>query len=144
MDFTKLDDTTKEHASTAGRLYARTGGVSEAVALAAQRLQVDQELRPVFANGVKECKEMLTAILNDDIRGNFYEGMGCVGGCVGGPKRIIDTEIGKEFVNQYAQEALFDTPLDNPYVIEIMNRLGFKTVDNFLQKSDILTRDFDA
>lgn len=144
VDFTKLDDITKEHASTAGRLYARTGGVSEAVALAAKRLQVTQELRPVFANGVKECKEMLNAILNDDIRGNFYEGMGCVGGCVGGPKRIIDTEIGKEFVNQYAQEALFDTPLDNPYVIEIMNRLGFKTVDNFLQKSDILTRDFDA
>ncbi len=144
VDFTKLADIAKEHSSTAGRLYARTGGVSEAVALAAKRLQVTQELRPVFANGVKECKEMLTAILDGDIRGNFYEGMGCVGGCVGGPKRIIDPDSGKESVNRYAQEALFDTPLDNPYVIEIMNRLNFKTVDDFLQKSTILTRDFDA
>lgn len=144
VDFSRLGDVTKEHSSTVGRLYARTGGVSQAVALAAERLQVGQALKPVYANGVRECKELLTAVLNGDIKGNFYEGMGCVGGCVGGPKRVINPDMGKVFVDQYAQQALYTTPLDNPYVVEIMNRLNFKTVEAFLQNSTILTRDFEA
>ncbi|MDF3005430.1 MAG: iron hydrogenase [Oscillospiraceae bacterium] len=143
VDFSKLDETMKEHSSILGRLYARTGGVSEAVSLTAQRLQVERPLRPVYANGVKNCKELLTSILNGDIKGNFYEGMGCIGGCVGGPKRVIDLDTGTAFVDQYALESLYITPLDNPYVIEIINRLNFKTVDEFLQNSDILTRDFN-
>lgn len=144
VDFSRLGDVTKEHSSTLGRLYARTGGVSQAVALAAERLQVGQALKPVYANGVKECKALLTAVLNGDIRGNFYEGMGCVGGCVGGPKRVINPDAGKVFVDQYARQALYATPLDNPYVVEIMNRLNFKTVEAFLQNSTILTRDFEV
>lgn len=143
VDFSKLEELVKEHSSTAGRLYAKTGGVSEAVSRAAQRLQVNQTLKPVYANGVQECKAMLTAILDGDIRGNFYEGMGCIGGCVGGPKRILDTDAGREHVERYAQTAPYPTPLDNPYVLEIMKRLDFNTVDEFLQESTILTRSFD-
>ena len=52
--------------------------------------------------------------------------------------------MGKALVDQYAQQALYATPLDNPYVVEIMNRLDFKTVEAFLQNSTILTRDFKA
>ncbi len=144
VNFSRLGDITKEHSSTVGRLYARTGGVSQAVALAAERLQVGQALKPVYANGVKECKALLTAVLNGDIRGNFYEGMGCMGGCVGGPKRVVNPDTGRVFVDQYAQQALYATPLDNPYVVEIMNRLNFKTVEAFLQNSAILTRDFEV
>ncbi|MEG0752969.1 MAG: [Fe-Fe] hydrogenase large subunit C-terminal domain-containing protein [Angelakisella sp.] len=140
VDFSKLEVTTKEHSSTAGRLYARSGGVSQAVSSAANRLHVKHPLSPVYANGVKECKELLSSIINGDIKGNFYEGMGCVGGCVGGPKRIIDVDKGRDFVDQYSQEALYSTPLDNPYVIELIHRLNFKTVNDFLEKSDILTR----
>lgn len=142
VDFSKLDDTVKEHSSSLGRLYARTGGVSEAVSLAAKRLQVDCVLKPVYADGVKECKALLTAILNNDIKGNFYEGMGCIGGCVGGPKRVLDIDTGTGLVDQYALEASYSTPLDNPYVLEIINRLQFETVEEFLQESDILTRNF--
>lgn len=142
VDFTKLEDDAKEHSSTAGRLYARSGGVSEAVSCAADRLQVKGELSPVYANGIKECKELLSSIMKNEIKGNFYEGMGCVGGCVGGPKRMIDVEQGREFVNEYSEKALYKTPLDNPYVIEIIHRLHFDTVDDFLQHGDILNRKF--
>ncbi|MFV0496927.1 MAG: [Fe-Fe] hydrogenase large subunit C-terminal domain-containing protein [Candidatus Fimivivens sp.] len=144
VDFSKLEKSIKEHSSSLGRLYARTGGVSEAVSLSAQRLQVTRELKPVYADGIKACKALLTDILNNDIKGNFYEGMGCIGGCVGGPKRVIDTDTATGLVDQYALQAPYSTPLDNPYVLEIMNRLQFKTVDEFLQKSDILTRNFDG
>lgn len=142
VDFSKLKENTKEHSSTAGRLYGRTGGVSEAVSFSADQLQIKHQLRPIYANGVKECRELLSSILNHDIKGNFYEGMGCIGGCVGGPKCVINEDEGKEFVNQYADEASYHTPLDNPYVIEIIHRLNFHTVDDFLKKSDILVRNF--
>ena len=73
---------------------------------------------------------------------NFFEGMGCVGGCVGGPKAIVDRETGRENVDRYGDAATYPTPLDNPYVLELLKRLGFDTVEEFLQKSDMFNRDF--
>ena len=34
------------------------------------------------------------------------------------------------------------TPLENPYVMELLHRLGFDTVEDLRHKSDIFTRDF--
>ena len=73
---------------------------------------------------------------------NFFEGMGCAGGCVGGPKAIIDRNAGCENVNQYGDEATYKTPIDNPYVIELLHRLGFDTIESLLEDSEIFTRYF--
>ena len=53
--------------------------------------------------------------------------MGCVGGCVGGPKRVINQELGRKTVDAYGEKARFETPLENPYVLELLKRLGFDT-----------------
>ena len=42
----------------------------------------------------------------------------------------------------YGNEAAYATPLENPYVIELLHRLGFDTVEELLEYSDIFTRDF--
>jgi iron only hydrogenase large subunit-like protein len=68
--------------------------------------------------------------------------MGCVGGCVGGPKAILNREEGRANVNQYGSGATYETPIDNPYVIELLHRLGLDTVESLLEKSDIFTRQF--
>jgi iron only hydrogenase large subunit-like protein len=47
------------------------------------------------------------------IESNFLEGMGCAGGCVGGPKGDYQKEKGGCNVEQYAREAKHLTPLDN-------------------------------
>lgn len=60
------------------------------------------------------------------------------------PKRMIEKEQGKEAVNQYGDAAVYKTPLENPYVMELLARLGFGSVEEFLEKSDILTRDFSG
>lgn len=143
VDFSALEDTLKEHASTAGRLYARSGGVSTAVDSMVKRIQSKHAVKPVCVNGVAECKKLLSAIIDGDIEGNFYEGMACVGGCVGGPKRILDISEGTAKVNEYADEAVFKTPLDNPYVLELINRLGFSSVEDFVKNSQILVRSFE-
>lgn len=68
--------------------------------------------------------------------------MACNGGCVGGPKRIIDWKEGTAFVNAYADEAKYRTPGENPYVLDLIQRLGFDTVEDFIDNSDILIRQF--
>ena len=140
IDFAKIPEDVKEHSSTAGRLYARTGGVSTAVGECVKSISPDCHFNPITANGVKNCKKLLERILAGNEDGNFYEGMACEGGCAGGPKRIIDTPACTKEVNEYAKRAPFATPAENPYVAELMERLGFSTVESFVVSSDILTR----
>ena len=140
----KLEDDARDHSSKAGRIYARTGGVSEAVESTVKRLNPNRTIsvRTQQANGMPACKEMLNALKEGNITANFLEGMGCVGGCVGGPKAILNREEGRANVNQYGSGATYETPIDNPYVIELLHRLGLDTVESLLEKSDIFTRQF--
>ncbi|WP_343209415.1 [Fe-Fe] hydrogenase large subunit C-terminal domain-containing protein [Anaerolentibacter hominis] len=140
----EMDESEKDHSSRAGRIYARTGGVSEAVQTTVARLHPDRKIqvRTQKADGVAACREMIDGISKGHIDANFFEGMGCVGGCVGGPKAILNRAEGKENVDRYGDEAAYPTPLDNPYVLELLKRLGFHTVEEFLEKSDMFARNF--
>lgn len=140
----ELEEDEREHSSRAGRIYARTTGVSEAVSITVEQLDPQKEIKVVAeqADGVRACKALIERILKNETEANFFEGMACEGGCVGGPKAIIDKEIGKELVNVYGDEALFKTPLESPYVKELLQRLGFHEVEDFVKNSKLLTRDF--
>ncbi len=140
----ELPDEEKEHASKAGRMYARTGGVSQAVEEMVRQLSPDGKIgvRCEQANGTKECMEMMRRIQNKETDANFFEGMGCVGGCVGGPKAIIDSEKGKRYVDEYAKNSIYQTPLENPYVRKLLEELGFETVEELLEDNTLLTREF--
>ncbi len=140
IDFSAMKEEKREHSSTAGRLYGRTGGVSKAVGECVKSLHPEYNFSPVTANGVANCKALLSEILSGDINGNFFEGMACDGGCAGGPKRVIPTEQCKKNINDYAAASPFHTPAENPYVADLMKRLGFLTVEDFVEKSKILTR----
>ena len=61
---------------------------------------------------------------------------------MGGPKIIIDKEEGRKNVERYGNKAEYQTPLENPFVPELLSRLGFHTIEEFLEKSDILVREF--
>ena len=85
---------------------------------------------------------MLTALREGKTNANFFEGMGCAGGCVGGPKALIDRGEGTEVCGGLRAQAAYPTPIDNPYVIELLHRLGSDTVESLIEHSDIFTRDF--
>lgn len=140
----ELPELEKDHSSRAGRIYARTGGVSEAVRCTVERFHPGRAIgvHTRQADGVPACKAMIEAIKNGEGNANFFEGMGCVGGCVGGPKAILPREEGRENVERYGHDAQYPTPLDNPYVLELLHRLDFDTVEEFLEKSDIFVRRF--
>lgn len=140
----QLEETERDHSSRAGRIYARTGGVSEAVRSTVAQLRPDRAI-PVHAaqaDGVKACRELIETIKKGERKANFFEGMGCPGGCVGGPKVLVERDVGEANVEQYGLQAQYKTPLDNPYVPELLRRLGFSSVDDFLEHSDIFVRHF--
>jgi iron only hydrogenase large subunit-like protein len=134
----------RDHSSMAGRIYARTGGVSQAVQTTLNRLSPERKipLRAAQANGAIECKRMLKEIMDGEIKANFFEGMGCVGGCVGGPKAIIPYKEGTEHVNDYGDMAKYKTPIDNPHVIELLHSLGFDTISDLLERDNLFIRKF--
>ena len=99
-------------------------------------------MRTEQADGVPACRKMIEKLKAGETDANFFEGMGCVGGCVGGPRAIIDREEGQKHVAAYGDEAAYATPLENPYVMELLHRLGFDTVSELLRYSDIFTRKF--
>ncbi|KAF1083885.1 Periplasmic (Fe) hydrogenase large subunit [Sporotomaculum syntrophicum] len=142
-----LEEDESEHSSGAGRIYARTGGVSQAIAATLNRLRPDRKIkiRALQADGVQDCRRMLQDVLEGRINGNFLEGMGCNGGCVGGPKVIIDLAKGRRTVEAYSREAGLMTPVDNRYVMELLRRLGIQNTADFLDssKAAMFIRDFE-
>ena len=144
IDPAKLEDRERDHSSRAGRIYARTGGVSEAVRSTVERLNPHRKIsmRTRQADGVPGCRALIDDLLAGKIDANFFEGMGCVGGCVGGPKRIIPREEGERNVDAYGGDAASPTPIDNPYVFELLGRLGYPTGDSLLTENDIFSRKF--
>ena len=141
-----LPEDVRDHSSKAGIRYAVTSGVSDAVRSTLNKLRPDRHipLKAEHADGVRACKEMLKSILDGMVRANFIEGMGCVGGCVGGPKSLIDRGDAAKNVNEYGGKALFDTPAENPYVIELLEKLGFDTIESLLEGDNLFIRNFDV
>lgn len=140
----ELADKEKEHSSRAGRIYARTGGVSEAVQETEKQLRPDRKIKVKAeqADGIPACRELIKKIQNGETDANFFEGMGCVGGCVGGPKAVLERQEGRIHVDAYGDKAPFATPLENPYVMKMLEESGFDTIEDFIEKSDLLVRNF--
>lgn len=139
----EMEESEKDHSSRAGRIYARAGGVSEAVSETVKRLNPNRTItvRTKRADGVPACKAMISELLEGKSSANFYEGMGCKGGCVGGPRSVTGIEEGERLANFYGEMSPYPTPIENPYVIELLRRLGIETVEG-LMDSDIFKRSF--
>lgn len=145
INLSEQQDKVREHSSAMGRIYARTGGVSQAVKETLFRLNPTRKIPLVarHANGVPACKKMIEDLKNGVGGANFFEGMGCLGGCVGGPKSLLPKEVATEKVNTYGDKALYRTPLDNPYVLELLSSLNFTTLESLVEdKDNFFTRDF--
>ncbi|MDU2065874.1 MAG: [Fe-Fe] hydrogenase large subunit C-terminal domain-containing protein [Sporomusaceae bacterium] len=129
VDPAKEEDHENPQASWGGRVYGRTGGVSEAVATTVERLvpQRAQKLQSLKVDGIPEIQKLLEALKTSGApEANFIEGMACKGGCVGGPARIIPPDAGTEYVNDYGNASHAKTPVENTQVYAILSRFGLQ------------------
>jgi len=141
IDLKSLPSDDKDQASFGGRVYARKGGVSFSVKTVVNRLQPQRliKLKAKRVDGVQGCKKILDELsLGKDIKANFIEGMGCNGGCVGGPRTNIDVDKATAMVNEFGEDSLIMTPFDNLNVMKILKQLGINTIEEVVENKRIV------
>lgn len=113
IDIATLQEDVLENASYYGRIFARSGGLSDAVVQGLKEQgREDFELKAVACDGIEECKVALLKASKGVKIGNFIEGMACVGGCIGGAGCLTHGDKSKNEVDKYGKEALEKTISD--------------------------------
>lgn len=110
IDLASLPVDTLDNASYFGRIFARSGGLTEAVKEALLEKNItDFDLKPITCDGIEACRTALLKASKNALPNNFIEGMACVGGCIGGAGCLTHGERNKNEVDNYGKEALEKT-----------------------------------
>ena len=109
IDITTLDEDVLDNASYFGRIFARSGGLSDAVAQGLKEQEIDFDLKAVPCDGIEACRVALLKLNKGILDGNFIEGMACIGGCIGGAGCLTHGEKNKDEVDKYGREAFEKT-----------------------------------
>lgn len=105
MDITSLEEDVLDNASYYGRIFARCGGLADAVQEGLKEQGIDFDLKPVSCDGIEECRMALLKKSKGVLDVNFIEGMACIGGCIGGAGCLTHGEKNKSEVDKYGREA---------------------------------------
>lgn len=113
LEITELDEDVLDNASYFGRIFARCGGLADAVAegLKEHGLE-DFQLKALSCDGIEACRTALMKKNKNVLDANFIEGMACIGGCIGGAGCLTHGEKNKAEVDKYGKEAYEKTITD--------------------------------
>ena len=106
FDIASLEEDVLDNASYYGRIFARSGGLSEAVAQAFSEKGSDFQAKPVVCSGIEECRMALMKLARGIGDFNFIEGMACVNGCINGAGCVTHGAKNKSEVDKYGREAM--------------------------------------
>ena len=109
IDITTLGEDVLDNASYFGRIFARSGGLSDAVAQGLKEQDIDFDLKAVPCDDIEACRVALLKLNKGILDGNFIEGMACIGGCIGGAGCLTHGEKNKDEVDKYGREAFEKT-----------------------------------
>ena len=112
FDLSSFEEGVLDNASYFGRIFARSGGLTDAVAQAMAEQNIDFEAKSVVCDGIEACRMALLKLSKGVLDGNFIEGMACVGGCINGAGCLTHGEKNKADVDKYGREALEKTITD--------------------------------
>ena len=101
--------------TAAGRGFAVSGGVAKAVADLAKQTDPELEVKTARAEGLRECRKLMTLAKAGKYDGYLLEGMACPGGCVAGAGTLLPVDLAAKVVCNYQAEANFESPLDSEY-----------------------------
>ena len=101
--------------TAAGRGFAVSGGVAGAVEKLIHETNPDLEVKTARAEGLRECRKLMTMAKAGKYNGYLLEGMACPGGCVAGAGTILPVDLAAKVVGRYQSEAKSESPLESPY-----------------------------
>ncbi len=116
VDFETIEEMEVLNEGTAaGRGFAVSGGVAGAVANLIHQTDPNREVNTARAEGLRECRKMMTLAKAGKYNGYLLEGMACPGGCVAGAGTLLPVELATNVVGRYQKEADTESPLESPY-----------------------------
>lgn len=123
IDMSVLEDDVLNNASYYGRVFARSGGVRDAVEEVLRELEIKPEqfqLKPLACSGLEECKLALLKASKGILEENFIEGMACEQGCIGGPGCLTHGPKEKAMVDKYGRLALEKKVKDAVVIFDVL------------------------
>lgn len=78
IDFSQIPDQEAQYAASApGVGFAASGGVAKAVEEVIEKLEPGRQVKTVYAEGLRECRQMLRMARTGKYNGYLLEGMAC-------------------------------------------------------------------
>ena len=118
VDFNSLPDSPEdafESASADGRGFAASGGVAQAVVNAIKKIDPTREVKVASAQGLADCRKMMTMAKAGKYNGYLLEGMACPGGCIAGAGTLADPAKSAAMLTKYKNEAKMKNATETPY-----------------------------
>jgi len=116
IDFETIEPTYDLNEGTAaGRGFAVSGGVAKAVADMVKHNDPEAEVLTARAEGLRECRKLMTLAKAGKYNGYLLEGMACPGGCIAGAGTLLPVDLAAKVVGRYQTETDRVSPLDSAY-----------------------------
>ena len=116
IDFAAIEPSEAMNEGTAaGRGFAVSGGVAQAVTDLVHKQHPDMEIKTARAEGLRDCRKLMMMAKAGKYNGYLLEGMACPGGCIAGAGTLLPVELAAKVVGRYQSEAETASPLESPY-----------------------------
>lgn len=116
VDFKKIKEVSELSESTAdGRGFPVSGGVAQAVVNCIKELDPEREVKVANAQGLRDCRKLLTLAKTGKYDGYLLEGMACPGGCVAGAGTLQPIKKSTANVNLLMKKAKEKCVLGSEY-----------------------------
>ena len=116
VDFSKLEPMASMHGASAdGRGFAVSGGVAQAVVNCISKMYPDRKVEVANAQGLADCRKLLTLAKAGKYNGYLLEGMACPGGCVAGAGTVQTIAKSTAAVNLHKKNSTSQHSLDSDY-----------------------------
>ena len=123
IELPAMEDDVLNNASYFGRIFARSGGLKDAVEETLKEMEIKPEqfqLKAISCSGLDECKVALLKASKGLLQENFIEGMACEQGCIGGPGCLTHGPKEKADVDKYGRLALEKKIKDAVVIFDVL------------------------
>ena len=111
IDLSEYEAESSFHNATgAGRGYAVAGGVASAIEKCVNEYYPGVEVKIEHAEGLADCKKILSMAKIGRMNGCLIEGMGCPGGCVAGAGTNIPVPKAQKKVKEFVKASSKQLP----------------------------------
>ena len=108
-------DDIRNAGTAAGRGFAVAGGVARAVVDIIHEQHPDMEIKVANAEGLRDCRKLMTMAKAGKYNGYLLEGMACHGGCITGAGTLLSLDQAAKAVELAQKAAAKKNPLESEF-----------------------------